>query len=167
MKAPTRKPPGNSTLKTLPPEVQEELFTLCNTGTQPAALKWLRDVHGIKVSDTTLSKFWRWYSATRLLVQGETVTQQIEEWLKTSAPGITPDQLADVGNQAFLALAMKDSNGKEFARFIKTLANIKNARANENRVKLLAEKLEDAKTAEPTAPTVDTVAELKKLFGRN
>lgn len=89
--------------------------------------------------------------------------------MKTSAPGITPDQLADAGQQAFMALAMKDSNGKEFQRFVGTMARLKTARAAESKAREAWEKWERAKAVVETAQrtpdgglTAETLAQIER-----
>lgn len=143
-KSTRRKPPGNSTLKTLPDAVKEELFQLCDTGTQREALEWLKKEHGIETSDSTLSKFYAWYADTRFVREGNHLASNFEDWVKDALPSITPDELADIGQQAFLATAIRNGEGKEFDRFTKTLARLKNARANESRSSLAWKRLEQA-----------------------
>lgn len=164
-----RKPNGNSVLKTLPDPVMEEIYNRCDKGLQKDVLKWLKDVHGIKVSDTTLSKFSHWYGATRFVRQASHLSASFEDWVKNALPTISPDELADLGQQAFMATAIRDGDGEAFEKFANTLARLKTARASELKSKEAWEKWEKAKAVVETAQrtpegglTAETLQKIEK-----
>jgi hypothetical protein len=147
-KSAERKPRGDSGLKGLGPEPQQELYLYMEGvgkekgHTYKQCIAWLAD-QGVATSAGQLSNWRSWYWM-RLLFQecGETTEAIVEDELKGGAK-ITDEQIERKGNRTFNLLAIKTRNDKMWARQ-QTLAVRKQAvSATERKVALEIKKYED------------------------
>jgi hypothetical protein len=154
-KSAERKPRGDSNLKELGPELQQELyFYMEGVGkekghTYKQCVAWLAP-QGVKTTKSQLSNWRSWYWM-RLLFQecGETTEAIVEDEQKGGAK-LTDEQIERKGNRTFNLLAIKTRNDKMWASQ-QTLAVRKQAvAATERKVELEIKKYEDqrAKTRE-------------------
>lgn len=161
------KPSGNSKIKTLPPEVQQQLFDACNTGTLSDGCAFLRKSHGVVVSAATLSRWYGWYGATKTFREADLAADHYQEYLKETIPNMTPEELAEQGTKAFLALQIQSGDAKGFKRSLDGLARLRNLKIAQDRLKAALAKIEAAKTIVDSEDTaVSTAEKLKQLFAR-
>ena len=111
-----KKPRGEAILKNLPDQLQEKLWQVARRTTYPKALAWLKDAHGISVSEGTLSKFFLWYPRNATLRMAADVSTQLEQALK-NLPGlrITADQAREVAQVNFELQASQNRDPELFA----------------------------------------------------
>jgi hypothetical protein len=161
------KPSGNSKIKTLSPEVQRQLYDACNVGTLAEAAKWLRSEHGTVVSAATLSRWYGWYGATLTFREADAAAEAYTEYLKETISDMTPEELAEQGTKAFLALQIKTGDSKGFKRSLDGLARLRNLKISEAKLQAALDKIEAAKKIVDTPDTaVSTAEKLKQLFAR-
>lgn len=111
----SKKPRGDSKLKTLPPAVQAELFTQCQgKGGYEAARAWLLAEHNVKTSAGSLSNFFGWYPFS--LSATASYAQQFEAEIK-KLPELAKDaaQLSQLSQICFEMLAMRTNDLEGYA----------------------------------------------------
>jgi hypothetical protein len=116
----TKKPRGDSKLKTLPAERQSAIAEYALGCTLAETVKWLKD-DGLQTSAAALSEFLSWYGLQRRLERNNSTVDSLLEDLKRERPEITPEQL-DVAGQMFftkLAIAEEDSLAWKRAQDVK------------------------------------------------
>lgn len=166
----SKKPRGDSKLKTLPPAVQAELFTQCQgKGGYEAAREWLLAEHGVKTSAGSLSVFYGWYPFS--LSATASYAQQFEAELK-KLPALAKDaaQLSQLSQLGFEMLAMRTNDLEGYATLKKIRLKEHEQSLTERRVALLekaAAQAEEAKAVTDNAELSDAekLARYKAIFG--
>lgn len=144
----SKKPRGDSKLKTLPPAVQAELFVQCRgKGGYEAARAWLLAEHGVSTSAGSLSAFFGWYPFS--LSATASYAQQFEAELK-KLPALAADaaQLSQLSQLGFEMLAMRTNDLEGYATLKKIRLKEHEQSLAERRVKLLEQKAAQAEAAE-------------------
>lgn len=108
-----KKPRGDSLLKTLPSTRQADIFTHGQEHKLAETAAWLAE-DGVKVSLETLSQFLRWYGLRSQFRQDEETTETLLEQLKQSVPGLTDEQLDELGQRTFSLLAIRRQDPETF-----------------------------------------------------
>lgn len=166
------KPPGNSTLGTLPKEIQEALFQRMSfkqadgrPATTKEALAWLKAEHGVTISQGRANAWYSSYLQTRVVREADDAAEKFQEWAKNQLPGMSAADIADMGQRAFLAIALRDSNPELFATFLNTFAKMERLQLDREKLKLAEAKLEACRQIAESGDAAETVAtKLAKLF---
>ena len=166
----SKKPRGDSRLKTLPPAVQAELFTQCQgKGGYDAARAWLLAEHNVKTSAGSLSNFFGWYPFS--LSATASYAQQFEAELK-KLPALREDaaQLSQLSQLGFEMLAMRTNDLEGYATLKKIRLKEHEQSLTERRVALLeakAKQADEAKQITDNAELSDAekLARYKAIFG--
>ena len=127
---PGRKARSDSAFKTLPESRQAEIADYLRANSLAATVAWLKD-DGIKTSASALSEFLSWYSLRLQFRQDEQTTETLLEQLKAEVPGLTDEQLDELGQRTFSLLAIRNQDADSFV----------NVRSAMTRAKLEAAKL--------------------------
>jgi hypothetical protein len=163
-----RKPRADSALKSLSEERQAKIFDYMRGHTRRETAEWLaRD--GIELTLMVLTRFWRWYSAQRLLRENcSTVARLLAEMRKSDAE-LTASQLEVIGQVFFTALAIKQKDSLSWKRAADVRVKHKGLALQERRVKILENQGKAEKSDAPTAATPLTPeqkeAEYKRILG--
>lgn len=105
-------------LKLLPPENleaiwswREEVPVLTNAAIRNRIAKQF----SVRLTlDKQLSQFWSWYALKQQLSQNETVVETLLEDFKSANPDSTPEQIQQVGQSFFTALALQQQDAKSW-----------------------------------------------------
>lgn len=105
-----KKARGDSTLKTLPPARQAEIFALLQTATI-ASVKSILAKDGLKTSASALSAFFHWYPISRRLEQSVSFANQLKAELGR-LPELqgNAEQLEKLAQIAFETRAMQEQD---------------------------------------------------------
>lgn len=151
-----KKPRADSTLKTLSEERQATIAAHLAEHTLVETCKWLAD-DGLKTSLRALSEFLCWWRLrSQLQRNGQTVETLLAEF-KAAKPDSTPEQVQQVGQAFFSALALAEQDPK--AWFLTQQLEFKRQAAE-----LDAAKLALARDAEARAREEFTLARDKFQF---
>ena len=133
----TRKPRGDSVLKTLPSARQEAIAEHAQSHKLAETAAWLK-ADGLKVSANQVSQFLSWYGLRQQLRQNESTVQELLADLQAEQPDITPEQLDSAGQMFFTALSIEQKDASSFV----------NVRSSRSRAILELEKLSLRKQTE-------------------
>jgi len=133
----TRKPRGDSVLKTLPSARQDVIAEHAQSHKLAETAAWLK-ADGLKVSANQVSQFLSWYVLRQQLRQNESTVQELLADLKLEQPDITPEQLDSAGQMFFTALSIEQKDASSFV----------NVRSSRSRAILELEKLSLRKQSE-------------------
>jgi len=73
------KPRGNAKIKTLPDEVQAEIYQHLKGHTYAQTSQWLLGNRGLTVAHNTLSRFWHWYPISTWVREGAEGADALDE----------------------------------------------------------------------------------------
>ena len=97
---------ADAKLKTLPAERQAAIVEhlLAHKLSETAA--WLKE-DGLSTSPAALSEFLSWYQLRRQFLEDESTTETLIEQLKKELPGLTEEQVDELGQRTFSLLAIR------------------------------------------------------------
>lgn len=109
---PDKKIRCDAKLKSLPWEVQLEMFELCNKPDtkQVDVLAWLEGEHQIRSSKASLSEWLPWFIARKRSKDREQKVDAELEELAREHPELTPQQLFEIGQRKFSLYAIADGD---------------------------------------------------------
>lgn len=163
-----RKRSGNSLLQGLPPEIQAQLWELCEAGGSYAdCLEWLeRDVfqEGEASSISSLQRWRVWYAKAGRFVQSEGAIDAAAEWAKEKLPGLEPEKLMDMLSMMYLSeMGAAGAKPLDFVRIAKFVqSNLKNKEQKEE----ARRKLEEAGKVDQADTPQSRADKLRAIFGR-
>lgn len=147
----SRKPRGDSVLKTLPPERQAAIIEYLLEHTQPETREWLA-ADGVKTSNASLSEFYSWYQLRKQFSAVEQDTLTVIDLLRRKRPDLDKSELDDYAAEYFQLRALKLDDPETYLQWSTARSNARlKERAlalEERRVKLLEEKAAKADQAE-------------------
>lgn len=124
---------ADAKLKTLPEDIQAELWRLITTPvdaegrpcppgdgsamTAAEALRWLAETHGVDSSTGAFSEWRRWYPLQRRISSAHLTVKQAMEERKRLDPSLSADELMEFGQLVFSMEALNERDAKGFARF--------------------------------------------------
>ncbi|WP_009960353.1 hypothetical protein [Verrucomicrobium spinosum] len=163
-----RKHRGDSNLKTLPEDQQEEIIARLEAkgGTQKKVAEWLAAEWDVQTSQAALSEFYSWFQMRRRFRSTESVTQDFQQMLQESDMAMSAEQISALGNLMFLAQATKDNDPKTFVAMARVLVQNRKIDVEERRVKLLEEKAkvyDQIKEATKGRPSAELTPEERQL----
>lgn len=100
-------------MKTLPEERQDAIAEYARSHTLSETLKWLRS-DGLETSAAALSGFLSWYSLRAEYRQDEATTEALLERLKEEVPGLTEEQIDELGQRTFSLLSIRRNDLEGF-----------------------------------------------------
>ena len=129
---------GDAKLKTLPEERQAAVAEHALGHKLSETVEWLRS-DGVSSSQRAVSEFLSWYRLKAQLSEDESTTETLLEELKRDVPGLTEEQLDDLGQRTFslLAIRRQDLGGFVKVRSARTRAQLEGEKL---RLKEVAEK---------------------------
>lgn len=108
-----KKPRADSTLKTLPSDRQAAIAEYARTHTLTETRAWLKE-DGLTTSEAALSEFLSsWRLQQQLKRNGSTVETLLAN-LQQTRPDWTPEQIQQVGQSFFTALALEQQDPKQW-----------------------------------------------------
>ncbi len=110
----SKKPRGDSKLKTLPAERQGAIHEHALGHTLAETVAWLRE-DGLGTSPAALSEFLSWYGLQRQLSRNESTVETLLQGLQATRPDWTPEQIQRAGQSFFSALALEQQDPKAWA----------------------------------------------------
>lgn len=106
---PQKKPRADSPLKTLPPERQAAIAEYAAGKTLEETVAWLK-ADGLKTSRSALSLFLSWYALRQQMARNESTVATLLQNLQTTRPDWTAEQIQQVGQSFFSALALEQQD---------------------------------------------------------
>lgn len=108
-----RKPPPSAVLKTLPDELQAEIYDALQTQTLEQGVAWLAEEKSIKTNKSSLGDWRGWYEMNHTI---DGYLSDVDELkLKLADIGTDPDLIPKIGEAVFLGKAAKTGDAKMFA----------------------------------------------------
>lgn len=157
------KPRGNSQLKTLPDQRQEQLVEFARNHTLAQCKEWLAQ-DGIKVSPGSISRFLSWFHLRSQIQMHRNSVTSLQELLRSKLPDLPPGKLEEYGDALFSVQALAAGNPELYLRMRSLKARMRHESAKlhleERRVKLLEEKAAKADAVEVV--THSTLSEAEK-----
>lgn len=148
----SRKPRGDSKLKTLDPEVQKAIFERCEGGKYKAVVPWLLAEFDVETSVGALSEFYSWYLLKQRVDAADNHVQDIEELINSSGLQVDPNKLRDAMSGILLAEASKSGDFKTFRGVCELLIKAEKNSIERGKLELMQKK----------ALALDMVAEAMK-----
>lgn len=102
-------------MKTLPEERQREIIERLKAETYVKVRAWLRE-DGLDTSMAALSYFWDWWHLQQQFQSDEATTEGLLEELKRDVPGISEEQLDELGQRTFSLLAIRRQDLSGFVK---------------------------------------------------
>ena len=102
-------------LKTLPEERQAAIIEHMREHKLGETVTWLRD-DGLVTSSAALSGFWSWWHLQQQFQEDESTTDTLLQQLKKEMPGISEEQLDDLGQRTFSLLSIRRQDLKGFVK---------------------------------------------------
>lgn len=142
----SKKSRADAKLKVLPPAQQAMIWTLLQERSYQATRAILREKHGIETSERALSEFYVWYPLSRRLEQAASFADQLKGQLaQMPRLNLDAEQLSTLGQVAFEMQAVQEQNPKLFVALRRLRQKDKAQTIEDRRVKLLEERMADAK----------------------
>jgi hypothetical protein len=168
-----KKPRADSVLKTLPEARQTAVAEYARDHSLKETRTWLA-ADGLKTSEAALSLFLSWYALQHTLRQNANTVDALLVEFKSANPGATPDQIQQVGQSFFTALALQQQDPKQWFMIQQTA--IKKEQLALDRQKFQRETVElfikwsndrqALELATSNAPTADKTEKLgQRIFG--
>jgi predicted DNA-binding ribbon-helix-helix protein len=135
----SKKPRADSVLKTLPEERQREIIERMRAPEMTLAMMCaeLRK-DGVETSTSALSRFWEFWHLREGFRADEQTVEQLIEQLKAEIPGLSDEQLDQMGQRTFSLLALRKQDLEGFVS-IRTAANVGKIEAAKLRLRERAE----------------------------
>lgn len=174
-----RKPRGDSNLKTLPEDQQEEIIArlAAKGGTLQSVKAWLAADHRVTCSVASLSEFYSWYRLKERMDQTESTVEQVMAKLAEGNAGLSPQQLREYGDLLFMAEATKTGDPKTYIAMAQVLQTDRKLNQDERklanddrRIALLEKKAAQADAAkdllqDETLTMEQRNAKMRETFG--
>lgn len=117
-----RKQRSDSTLKTLPEVVQEQLFALLRAKSYAEVRKIAAEKWQVETSAASLSEFYRWYPVSRRLVAAASTADEVAKTLRALGDvKLDDDQVSRAAQAVFEAAAIREGDADTYIG----LANIR------------------------------------------
>lgn len=132
----SKKPRGDSKLKALPEQQQEQLVEFCRSHTFAEAVDFAKKTFAVETSAASLSEFWHWWHLQRRLELAAAASTDLARVLK-ELPGLdlNTEQLSAAGQAIFEAQAATSGDAKLFL-------GLKEARQGDAWISIEREKLQ-------------------------
>ncbi|WP_009965327.1 hypothetical protein [Verrucomicrobium spinosum] len=143
----SRKPRGDAKLKTLPEELQEEIWERLGKGTHAAVRKWLQQEMDIATSLGALSEFYSWYGLRRDLQEADSEVTSLMQLIKEGEYSLDTQQLESLGNTLFLLKARSSGDWKQHKAAVELLLKSRKVAVEERKVAILEQKAAQADKA--------------------
>jgi hypothetical protein len=167
----SRKPRPDAKLKTLPPALQAELFTQCQTQGYAEVKSWLLAKHTVATSVGSLSQFYAWFPLQRRMEQAATFATQLKEQI-AQLPALQgkASEISDISQIAFEMQAVQSQDAELYFNMRKLRLKERDQALTERRIALLEKKAAQAdKAAAITGDTelsdTEKAAQMRALFG--
>lgn len=139
-------------------------------GTFKKVREWLFQEWDLTTSEAALSEFFSWYSLRQRMEATESTTQDLQEMLSQAEFGLSPEQVAAMGNLMFITSATRDNDPKTFVAMAKVLLANRKLDMEGRRITLLEQKAAKADAAEqalqnPELTEEEKNAKLREVFG--
>ena len=165
------KPRSDAKLKTLPPALQEAIFSLCQAKGYAEVKAWLLEKHVIATSVGSLSQFYAWFPLQRRMEQAATFASQLKEQI-AQLPALQgkASEISDISQIAFEMQAVQSQDAELYFNMRKLRLKERDQQLTERRIKLLEKKAEQADAAEVVTRDESLTpaareAKLKEIFG--
>ncbi len=133
-----QKPRADSKLKTLPEDRQAAIAEYARSHSLSDVVTWLR-ADGLATSSAALSVFLSWWGLQQQFKQDDATTESLLEELKREIPGLTEQQLDELGQRTFSLLSIRNQDLEGFV-------SIRSARAKAELEKAKLELRQQAET---------------------
>ncbi len=110
----TRKPRKDSVLKTLPEERREQIMEFLENHGYAEAVAWLQ-ADGLRTSITSLKEFYSWSQLNAQYSRNESTVSTLLDKVTQRNPSYTSDQIQELGQAFFTALALEQQDPKAWA----------------------------------------------------
>lgn len=168
-----KKPRADSVLKTLPEARQMAIADYSREHTWTETRKWLA-ADGIVTSEAALSGWFSWFTLQQQLKQNASTVDTLLAEFKSANPSASPEQIQQVGQSFFTALALQQQDPKQW--FLIQQTNLKREQLSLDRQKFQRETVElfitwakdreAVELATSNAPSGDKMEKLgQKMFG--
>jgi len=165
---PVKKPRSDSRLKTLPEGEQAALAEYLTSHGLADTREWLA-ARGVKTSVAALSDFNGWYSLRRRLERRGTVVETLLEGLKERQPELSAEQVFEIGQGLFAALAIEEQDVGTWFKTQKLSLERRGLSQEERRIVLLEKRAAQAEQAQAVVGSDLSPEEqrnrLKEIFG--
>lgn len=167
---------ADAKLKNLPSEVLDELWRYRNPEedgeklTLEAVLVELKNQHGIEVSISTLSAFYKWLRFKRRMESGRRITDQVMEQMRRD-PSMTLEQMHDAAQFVFANATLDEDDPKTYIALAKLRLDAEKVKNDQRRIKLLEDNAASAKakletlTKENKGLTAETLRVIEEAAG--
>jgi hypothetical protein len=168
---------ADAKLKNLSEDVLDVLWRFRNPEddgeklTLEAVLVELKKDHGIEVSLSTLSEFYKWLRFKRRMESGRRITDQVMEQMRRD-PSMTVQQMHDAAQFVFTNATMDDDDPKTYIALAKLRLDAEKLKNEQRRIKLLEdnaasakEKLESLVTNNKGGLTAETLKLIEEAAG--
>jgi hypothetical protein len=152
-----RKPNSNAKLKTLPEDRQAAIAEYALNHSLEETVKWLRS-DGLPTSSAALSLFLSWFRLRSQLTRNESTVDTLLEKLQVARPDWTPQQIQQVGQAFFSALALEQQDPKTW--FLTQQIGLKREQLNLDRDKF---EFDAAKACLKQLPELKAISTNKSL----
>lgn len=110
-----RKQRSDSTLKTLPEVVQEQLFALLRAQSYAAVRTIVAERWQVETSAASLSEFFRWYPIQRRMATAASTADEVAKTLRTLGDvRLDDDQVSRAAQAVFEAQAMREGDAETY-----------------------------------------------------
>jgi hypothetical protein len=167
----TAKPRSDSTLKTLPEVIQEQLYALLRTTSYAKARAIAREKWEIETSTASLCAFFSWYPTSRRLEIAKSTADEVGKTLRALGNVSLDDAQIQRATQAvFEAQALKSGDLDAYMGLAKIQLAREAGRRDERRIALLETRAAQADKAEgitrdETLTPEQRAAKLREIFG--
>lgn len=164
----TRKPRGDSVLKTLPEERQDAIAEHALGHKLAETVAWLRD-DGIQTSSAALSEFVCWYGLRRRLERTQSTVDTLLDRLKQERPSMSPEDLFSTGQTLFAALAIETNDPKVWVGTQRLALRQQALALEDRRIRVLEQRAAQADQAEAITQSAlspdEKMARMRQVFG--
>lgn len=125
-----KKPRSDSKLKNLPAEQQARIADWCAQDSLQSAASRCASEMQLSVSLNTVSEFYAWWKLKATFSQAEAHAKTVEEMLRKTFPGATPEKIAAAGQLVFTMQAANAGDAEEFRAMEQLRVTKESATAN-------------------------------------
>lgn len=166
-----RKQRSDSTLKTLPEVVQEQLFALLRAKSYAAVRKIAAEKWQVETSAASLSEFFRWYPVSRRLSAAASTADEVAKTLRALGDvQLDDDQVSRAAQAVFEAQAIREGDSEAGVAWAKVRLAREAGQRDARRIALLEKKAALADQAEKIVgdkqlTEAEQAQRLRGLFG--